>query len=159
VSDPVAVLTTYVAAALLAALFLTILARSLGAEPPGWITPLLGISSHAALFPLVGALPSPAWARSAGFGWLIVDVVANSMELHAGEDRSSTSIRYGGHILAGMWIAASSVHSGGLLAWLGVPLGAWLVLHALLASQLPEWALAPAMPLLIIWLIAAGVSL
>jgi hypothetical protein len=37
---------------------------------------VLGMAPHLLLFPVVAALPAPRWAKAAGYGWLVIDVMA-----------------------------------------------------------------------------------
>lgn len=42
---------------------------------------LLGNAEHVVLFPIIASLPAPRWARSAGYGWLVVDMATDIMAL------------------------------------------------------------------------------
>src|SRR5436190_893298 len=75
-------LLAYGAAVLFAALF-----ASIGAQAPPPISPLLGLFGHLVLLPVVAALPAPPWARAAGYGWLIGDVVLNVAAWNVGAMR------------------------------------------------------------------------
>src|SRR5258708_24652436 len=69
----------YAGAALFVALI--VLFSMLGAAQPS--TPLLitmgaiGAASHLVLLPVVAAMPTPEWARAAGYGCLVVDTMLN----------------------------------------------------------------------------------
>ncbi len=43
---------------------------------------LLGVAEHLLLFPVVAALPAPRWARAAGYGWLVIDMATEIMQLN-----------------------------------------------------------------------------
>src|SRR5690349_11200245 len=79
-----------------------------GIAPASPVVSLLGVLVHLLLFPVVAALPAPSWAKSAGYGWLVVDIVSNVMSLGGLEDTTTSAVRFGGHIVAALWIASAS---------------------------------------------------
>jgi hypothetical protein len=82
---------------------------------------LLGVAEHLLLFPVVAALPAPRWARAAGYGWLVIDMATDIMQLNGSDKSIYLSLRYGGHISAALWIASASWQAKGamrLVGWL-----------------------------------------
>lgn len=155
-----------------------LLAISARSNSSAGAVPFVGIAVHLVLFPVVAALPAPGWARAAGYGWLVIDIVANTAsigrtstgstgetpepaEIRGGIGVNADAIRRGGHVVAALWIATASLQSGGALALaiIGIPLALILTIEALLHDWLPDWSLAPAMVLLIAWLVLVGVAL
>ena len=67
---------------------------------------LLPIAAHLLLFPLVAALPAPSWARAAGYGWLVINMVSDIMALNGVPGVTDLPLRYGGHVAAALWIGA-----------------------------------------------------
>jgi hypothetical protein len=116
---------------------------------------LLPIVAHLLLFPLVGALPVPSWARAAGWGWLVIDMVSDIMALNGVPDATYLPLRYGGHVAAALWIAAASWQAKGAMRIVGLLLAINLGGYSLIphASYL---LLLPTGPLLPLWFALAG---
>jgi hypothetical protein len=62
---------------------------------------VLGIAPHLLLFPVAAALPAPSWGRAAGYGWLVIDMATDIMQLGGVDQTTYLGLRYGGHISAG----------------------------------------------------------
>lgn len=119
---------------------------------------IVPIAAHLLLFPLVAALAAPAWARAAGYGWLVIDMVSDVMALNGVADSTYLPLRYGGHVAAALWIAAASWQAGGALRAVGlllaVNLGGYSILpHASYLLLIPTGFLLP------IWFALAGCRL
>ncbi|MFL5624734.1 MAG: hypothetical protein ACJ788_03970 [Ktedonobacteraceae bacterium] len=80
---------------------------------------LLGVAEHLLLFPVIAALPAPQWAKSAGYGWLVIDMATEIMQLNGVAKLIYLSLRYGGHISAAIWIASASWRARGALRIIG----------------------------------------
>jgi hypothetical protein len=116
---------------------------------------LLPIAAHLLLFPLVAALPASSWARAAGYGWLVIDMVSDIMALNGVPDATYLPLRYGGHVAAALWIATASWQAKGALRVVGLLLAVNLGGFSLIphASYL---LLLPTGPLLPLWFALAG---
>jgi hypothetical protein len=147
-------------------LFVTLFASIL-LQAPAPFSSLLGLACHLILLPVVATLQAPAWARAAGYGWLIVDVALNvaawniaSFGFGNAEMRLITatfdSMRQGIHVSAGIWIAAASLEATGLARATGILAAAFLIGFALLGPFLPDWAIYPGYAFLIVWLALVG---
>jgi hypothetical protein len=55
-----------------------------------------GIFYHLAVFLLVFKLPAPEWARSAGCGWLLLDVAAGVLGIKQVQPAIAQDVRLGG---------------------------------------------------------------
>jgi len=80
---------------------------------------LLGVAEHLLLFPVIAALPAPRWAKPAGYGWLVIDMATEIMQLNGVAKLIYLSLRYGGHISAAIWIASASWQARGALRIVG----------------------------------------
>jgi len=43
---------------------------------------LLAVAEHLILLPVIAALPAPKWARAVGYGWLVLDIATDIMQLN-----------------------------------------------------------------------------
>ena len=147
-------------------LFVALFASQLAHAPPP-ISPLLGLACHLVLLPVVATLPAPAWARAAGYVWLIIDVVLNVAAWNIAplgfgnpELRLVTatfdSMRQGIHTSAGVWIVAASWAAPSAVWVTGILVSAFLVMFALGGPWLPAWAIYPGYALLVVWLALIG---
>src|SRR6266566_2165155 len=93
----------YAAAAMFVALFVTY-----GIAPTSPLVSLFGVAAHLLLFPVVAGLAAPSWAKAAGYGWLVVDIVSNVVSLAGIGDASTSAVRFGGHVVAALWIVSAS---------------------------------------------------
>lgn len=139
-------------AAIAAFAFFVPVAVSFAVAPGVWWSDYCGIFFHLAMFLLVPSLPAPAWARAAGYGWLMLDVMTGVLTLNGVAHEIATPIRLGGHIFAGVWIVSASISGWWPMKVVGVLAGVWLFGFTLVSPFAPmEW-LAPASILLLIWL-------
>ena len=126
------------------------------AAPQSPALPIVGALAHVALFPFIAAIRAPRDAKAAGYGWLVVDIVANIMALNGADETLASAIRLGGHVAAAIWILGVTMETR-RLAFLGYPLGAMLGVYSFIAPWVPEAVFYPAFILLLAWL--AGMTL
>jgi len=144
----------YAAAVMFVGLFVTY-----GIAPTSPVVSLFGIPAHLLLFPIVAALGAPSWAKAAGYGWLVVDIVSNVMSLSGIGDASTSAVRFGGHVVAALWIASASWGQDRVTRVVGSLLALILFVTAVGNPWLPGWLFAFAMPLLPLWLVLVGCTL
>jgi hypothetical protein len=116
---------------------------------------LLGNAEHLLLFPIIAALPAPRWAKSAGYGWLVVDMATDIMALQGVSPTIYLPLRYGGHIAAALWAASAALQAKGAVRIVGVLYALDLALY----SYLPHgvfFILLPSAVLLPLWLVLLG---
>ncbi len=111
-----------------------------------------GILFHLALFLMVSRLAAPDWARAAGYGWLVLDVMAGVLTLDGLPYAIYEHIRLGGHVFGGIWIATASLSGSRAVRIVGVVTGLYLSGFSFLSPFLSPRALGPAGFLLLIWL-------
>ena len=114
---------------------------------------ILGVIEHLLLFPVIAALPAPQWAKQAGYGWLVIDMATDIMQL--GGAPGALPLRYGGHIAAAVWAAAASWQARGALRAIGVIYAIDLALYSFIwpLSRLSFVVLLPSLVLLPVWLL------
>jgi hypothetical protein len=113
----------------------------------------LGIFFHLAIFLLVAKLPTPEWARAAGYGWLLLDVATGALIINRVPRAVADYVRLGGHIFAGIWISAASLQGSFAVMLTGFPAGAFLFGYTFASPFLrPAW-LSPASILVLLWLL------
>ncbi|GAC1378490.1 MAG: hypothetical protein NVSMB33_02820 [Ktedonobacteraceae bacterium] len=118
---------------------------------------LLAVAEHLLLFPVVAALPGPRWARAAGYGWLIIDMATDIMQLNGVVKLTYLSLRYGGHISAALWIASTSWRAKGALRIVGWLTALDLAIYSFIAFfPLTFVVLLPSLVLLPIWFVLVG---
>ncbi len=112
----------------------------------------LGVFFHLSILFLVSRLTAAPWAKAAGYGWVTLDVLAGILMINAIEYDTAWAVRLGGHVLAGVWIVASSLVSR---AWpvrvVGVVTGVWLAGYSFAGTVLDEEVLRPAGILILVW--------
>jgi hypothetical protein len=111
-----------------------------------------GIFFHLSVFLLVPSLKAPDWARTAGYGWLLLDVTAGVLAIRSVPHEVSEAVRLGAHIFAGIWIVMASLSASLPMKLIGVPMGLWLSGYTFVSMFLPMSALAPASLLMLAWL-------
>ena len=118
---------------------------------------MLGVVEHLLLFPVIAALPAPSWARSAGYGWLVIDMATDIMQLNGAPVAVYLTLRYGGHIASAVWAAAASWQARGALRVIGLLYAADLVIFSFVAFvRLSFLILLPSLILLPVWLLLIG---
>lgn len=120
---------------------------------------ITAVAFHVVLFPVVASLPSASWAKAAGYGWLILDITANVMQINGIDEHITSAIRYGAHIPAVIWIITSSLKGSMPMRIVGILQALIMGSYSFIAPWVPAWVLYPAMILLIIWLVVTGMHL
>jgi len=120
---------------------------------------LVAVAFHLVMFLVVAAMPAPSWAKAAGYGWLVVDIACSIMTLNGVAASITTPLRYGGHIPAGIWIAAAAWQAGGVVRYVGVALAICLAGYSFIAPWVPFVGFVPAIILMIAWLPLVGRTL
>lgn len=112
----------------------------------------LGVFFHLSILFLVSRLKAAPWAKAAGYGWVTLDVLAGILMINDVPHDTAWAVRLGGHVLAGVWIVASSLVCE---AWpvrvVGVITGGWLGSYSLVADAVPEPFLRPAGICILVW--------
>lgn len=118
---------------------------------------LLGVAEHLLLFPVIAALPGPRWARAAGYGWLVVDMATDIMQLNGAPVAVYLTLRYGGHISAALWTVAASWQARGALRVVGLLYALDLASYSFIAFVPRSFlVLLPSLVLLPLWLVLVG---
>jgi hypothetical protein len=105
----------------------------------------LGVFFHLSILFLVSRLDAAPWARAAGYGWVVLDVLAGILMINDISDETAWAVRLGGHVLAGVWIVASSlVNRSWLVRIAGLVSGVWLAGYSFVGTTVPEEFLSPA---------------
>ena len=120
---------------------------------------VVAVAFHVILFPVVAELPSTDWARAGGYGWLILDIAANIMQLNGVDEHTRSALHYGAHIPAVIWIITASLKTNPAMRLVGIPQAIIMGSYSFVEPQAPGWYLYPAMVLLIVWLVLTGRSL
>ena len=121
---------------------------------------LLAIAEHLLLFPIIEALPAPRWAKSAGYGWLVVDIASDIMQLNGAVKLMYLTLRYGGHISSAFWTIAASWQATKGIKITGILYGIDLALYSFIAFiPLAFVVLIPSLILLPLWLVLIGKNL
>jgi hypothetical protein len=118
---------------------------------------LLAVAEHLLVFPVVAALPAPRWAKAAGYGWLVIDMATDIMQLNGTPRTTYLAMRYGGHIAAALWIASASWQVQGVMRAIGVLVALDLALYSFIAFLPFTFViLIPSLVLLPLWFCLAG---
>ncbi|MEE1938830.1 hypothetical protein V1L54_05280 [Streptomyces sp. TRM 70361] len=112
----------------------------------------VGVFFHLSILFLVSRLEAASWARAAGYGWVVTDVLAGILVINEVDDDTAWAVRLGAHVLAGVWIVASSLVSR---SWpvraVGVLTGVWLGGYSFVGNVLGEEFLRPASIMILVW--------
>lgn len=119
---------------------------------------IIGVAEHLLVFPVVAALRAPNWARHAGYGWLVIDMATDIMQLNGVATPVYLGLRYGGHISAALWVASASWQEKGVLRPVGLFVALDLALYSFIAPLFPFSfvVLIPSLALLPLWFVLAG---
>ncbi len=121
---------------------------------------LLAVAEHLILFPVVAALPAPKWARAVGYGWLVLDMATDIMQLNGAAKLTYLTLRYGANVAAALWIASTSWQAKGAIRVIGVLVALDLVIYSFIAFiPFTFVILIPSLVLLPLWFWLAGRSL
>ncbi len=140
------------AAAFAACVFFAPVAVTFAVAPGVWWADYPGILFHLALFLLVPSLPAPGWAKAAGYGWLVADVITGVLTLNSVPHEIADPVRLGGHIFAGLWIVTASLPGSWPVRVLGVITGVMLFGYTFVSPFLPIEVIAPASISMLLWL-------
>ena len=117
-----------------------------------WVRNYPGILFHLALFLLVAKLEAPDWAKAAGYGWLILDVMTAVLTLNGVPHEIYDYVRLGGHIFGGIWFVTASLSGSRPVQVVGVINGVWLSGFTFASPFLPLKVLGPTSILTLVWL-------
>ncbi|GAC1643124.1 MAG: hypothetical protein NVS4B12_07070 [Ktedonobacteraceae bacterium] len=121
---------------------------------------LLAVAEHLILFPVIAALPVPPWARAVGYGWLVLDIATDIMQLNGAVKLTYLSLRYGANIAAALWIISVAWQGKGALRVIGVIVALDLAVYSFIAFiPLTFLVLVPSLVLLPLWFVLVGRSL
>lgn len=117
-----------------------------------------GVFFHLAILLLIARLDAPQWAKAAGYGWIILDVLSGILSINGVAYDVTWPVRLGGHVLAGVWLVMVSLYSGRRVVQVtGVLTGVWLGGYSFLAPHVPEYVIAPTSLLIVVWFISLAV--
>src|SRR5947209_6396028 len=118
---------------------------------------LLAVAEHLLVFPVVAALPAPRWVKAAGYGWLVIDIATDIMQLNGTPKTTYLPMRYGGHISAALWIASASWQLKGGIRITGLLLALDLAVYSFIAFiPFTFVILVPSLLLLPLWFTLSG---
>jgi hypothetical protein len=119
---------------------------------------VLAIAQHLVVFPVVAALPAPTWAKVAGYGWLIVDMGTDLLQLAGASKSIYLTLRLVINLVAALWIASASLQASGGMRGIGIFVAIDFALYSLLASFFPAAFLVvlPSLLLLPVWFVLSG---
>lgn len=118
---------------------------------------VLGVTEHVLVFPIIAALPAPPWARAAGYGWLVIDMATDIMQLNGAVQLTYLSLRYGGHVAAALWMASCAFQTKGTMRIIGWFVAFDLALYSFIASMPFTFVvLLPSLVLLPLWFWLGG---
>ena len=139
-------------------LFIPSLISFIVAEP-GVVWPeYSGIFFHLSILFLISRMDAPNWAKAAGYGWIVLDVLTGILSINEVPYDITWPVRLGGHVLAGVWIAVSSACARQwVIRIVGVLTGVWLGGYSFVANFAPESLIQPAGALIIVWFVLLAV--
>ncbi len=118
---------------------------------------LLAIAEHLILFPVIARLPAPTWAQATGYGWLVLDMATDIMQLNSADKLTYLTLRYGANVAAAIWIASASWQEKGAIRVIGIIVALDLALYSFIAFiPLTFLVLIPSLVLLPLWLFLIG---
>jgi hypothetical protein len=149
--DPVSTISTRWIALSALALFAPVVV-TFGIAPGVWWADYPGILFHLAMFLLVYRLVAPDWAKAAGYGWLVLDVMTGVLTLNHVPHNIADFVRLGGHIFAGIWLATASLSGSRSVQIIGLIVAVLLGGYSFISPFVSPIVIAPTAPLLLIWL-------
>jgi hypothetical protein len=118
---------------------------------------LLAVAEHLILFPVIATLPAPKWARAVGYGWLVLDIATDIMQLNGVVKMTYLSLRYGANVAAALWIASAAWQAKGAVRVIGVIVALDLAVYSFIAFiPLTFLVLVPSLVLLPLWFFLVG---
>lgn len=154
-NDPLHSISARAIAFIAAMLFIPVIA-SFAISPGAIWAEYIGIFFHLTLFLLVAKLEAPEWAKAAGYGWLVLDVMTGVSLINGVPNELADYFRLGGHVFGGIWIVGASHRGSVAVRIVGSLAGTWLGGYRLVSVVLPTTFLAPASVLVTIWLLLIG---
>lgn len=119
---------------------------------------VLAVAQHLIVFPVVAALPAPRWAQIAGYGWLVVDMLTDLLQLGGAPKSVYLVMRLAINLVAALWIAAASAQERGALRGSGLFVAIDFALYSFAAAFF-AWAFVitlPSLVLLPVWFVLVG---
>lgn len=121
---------------------------------------LLAVAEHLILFPVIAILPASSWARAAGYGWLVLDIATDIMQLNGVVKLTYLSLRYGANIAAALWVVSASWQAKGAMRIIGIIVALDLALYSFIAFiPFTFLLLVPSLILLPLWFLLVGRTL
>ncbi len=118
---------------------------------------LLAVAEHLILFPVIAALPAPKWARAVGYGWLVLDIATDIMQLNGVVKLTYLTLRYGANVAAALWMASASWQGKGAIRVIGVIVALDLAVYSFITFiPLTFLVLVPSLILLSLWFFLVG---
>jgi len=118
---------------------------------------LLAVAEHLILLPVIAALPAPGWARAAGYGWLVLDIATDIMQLNGVGKLTYLGLRYGANVAAAIWIASAAWQGKGAMRVIGVIVAIDIALYSFIAFiPFTFLVLVPSLVLLPLWFLLVG---
>ena len=119
---------------------------------------LLAVAQHLVVFPVVGALQAPWWARAAAYVWLVLDMGTDLLQLDGAPKSLYLVIRLGVNLFAALWIMLASWRARGGMRWLGMFVAADFACYSFVGLLSPVAFLIalPSLVLLPLWFVLAG---
>lgn len=154
-NDPLLFISARALALTGALLFIPVIA-SFAVSPGAIWAEYIGIFFHLTMFLLVAKLDAPEWAKAAGYGWLVLDVMTGVCMINGVPNELADYFRLGGHVFGGVWIVGASCQGSIAVRIVGSLAGTWLGGYSLVSAMLPTTFLAPASLLVTIWLLLIG---
>ncbi len=149
--DPIRSLSPRVIA-LAALVFFAPVVVTFAVAPGVWWADYPGILFHLAMFLLVAKLDAPDWAKAAGYGWLVLDVMTGVLTLNNVPHDIADYVRLGGHIFAGIWLVTAALSGSRSMMIAGVLTGIWLGGYTFVSPFLPMTVIGPTAIFFLIWL-------
>jgi hypothetical protein len=114
----------------------------------------LSVLAYFLFFPVIAVVPARQWAKTAGYIWLILDIMATTMPLYGVAPEVSLAVRLGGaHMATAVWIAGVSYENTASLKLLGYVLVVLLVGYSFIKLWIPPYILDYFFLILIPWYI------
>lgn len=147
-------LTLRVRAVIPIVLFIPSLVSFAIAEPGVAWPEYSGILFHLAFLLIIARLDAPEWARAAGYGWIVLDVLTGILTINELPYDLTWPVRMGGHVLAGVWLITASVYAPRLpVKIVGILAGIFLGGYSFVGNFAPLELIYPSSVLLIAWLL------
>jgi len=126
---------------------------SFAVSEPGVVWPeYTGVFFHLAILLLIARLDAPDWAKAAGYGWIILDVLTGILSINGVDYDITWPVRLGGHVLAGVWLVTAALYARQRAVQVtGIATGLWLGSYSFIAPNVPEYVLYPASLLIVAW--------